>query len=100
MLHIDLTTHANQRLQQRGFRKADVNLILQSASQIGPMVYVLTERDAEQQIKQRKREILDLERLRGATLVIDGSRVITVYHARNEKMHKHSRKRQPQRPDY
>ena len=100
MLHIDFTKHAKERLQQRGFRKADVNLVLQSASQIGSKVYVLTDRDAEREIKKRKREIVDFERLRGSTMVIEGKNLITVYHARDEKLNKHSRKRQSQRLDH
>mgnify|MGYP006875467982 CR=1 FL=1 len=67
MLHVDFTKHAEERLQQRGFRKADVDLVLKAASEIGPKVYVLTDQDAAREIQLRKQEIQNLERLRGAT---------------------------------
>jgi hypothetical protein len=84
MQHVDFTKHAQDRLQQRGFRKADIDLILEAASEIGPKIYVLTNQDAAQEIQQRKREIQTLERLRGATLVIEEGRLITMYHGRDD----------------
>jgi predicted sugar kinase len=84
MLHVDFTKHAQERLQQRGFRNADVNLVLEVASEVGPKVYVLTDQDAAREIQQRKQEIQKLERLRGATLVIEDGRLITMYHGRDD----------------
>ncbi|MCR9157075.1 MAG: DUF4258 domain-containing protein [Rhodobacteraceae bacterium] len=93
MLHVDFTHHARERLQQRGFRRADVDLVLEAASEIQPKVYVLTDQDAAREIKRRKQEIQHLERLRGATLVIDEGRLITMYHARDETIRELSKKR-------
>lgn len=93
MLHVDFTNHAQERLQQRGFRRFDVDLVLEAASEIQPNVYVLTDQDAAREIKRRKKEIQHFERLRGAALVIDEGRLITMYHARDEKIKELSQKR-------
>lgn len=93
MLHVDFTKHAEERLQQRGFRKADVDLVLEAASEIGPKVYVLTDQDAAREIQKRKQEIQKLERLRGTTLVIEEGRLITMYHGRDDILKESPKKR-------
>jgi hypothetical protein len=74
-----LTNHATTRMQQRGLRYADMDLLLRTATQVSPDAYLLTEKDAEREITTRKNEIQRLERLKGRKIVIDGGVVLTQY---------------------
>lgn len=74
-----LTNHATTRMQQRGLRKADMDLLLQTATQVSPDAYLLTQKDAEREISTRKDEIQRLERLKGRKIVVDGNVILTQY---------------------
>ena len=73
--------HAAQRMQQRGVRKRDVELVRRCGTRIDDRSLLLTKRDAEREIALRKREIQALERLRGCKLVLGEEVVVTLYHA-------------------
>ena len=75
------TRHADQRMQQRGIRKRDVELVRRCGTRIDDRSLLLTKQDAEREITQRKREIQALERLRGCKLVLGGDLLVTLYHA-------------------
>jgi len=81
MLDVRLTNHAAVRMGQRGFREADVDLLLKVGTQIGDEAIFLTDRDAAREIERRRREIRQLERLRGSTLVVADGSLITLYHS-------------------
>ena len=81
MIKITMTTHAQVRKQQRGFRDADISKIIQAATQVAPDAYMLTRADAAREIAKKKREIQQLERLCGSKIIIEGNKVITCYHA-------------------
>lgn len=74
-----LTNHATTRMQQRGLRYSDMELLLQTATQVFPDAYLLTNKDAEREIAARKREIQRLEKLKGRKVVVDGGVVLTQY---------------------
>ena len=76
-----LTKHADVRIRQRGLRDDDINLVLLTASSIGPDAYMLTAQDAAREIARRKHEIQTLERLKGCKLVVEGDSIISCYHA-------------------
>lgn len=76
-----LTRHVTQRMQQRGLRAADLRLLLDEASQVAPDTLLLTERDAERAIRTRKREIQDLERLKGTKAVVEEGVIVTCCHS-------------------
>lgn len=82
MNRYDLTKHAGARMRQRGLRGADLDLLLKSATAVAPDAYLLTAADAEREIRQRKREIQQIERLRGCKVVVDGSTIVSVYRSR------------------
>ena len=80
MLDLRLTHHAEARIRRRGFRKADVDLVLRIATRVAD-AFFLTDQDAAREIARRKREIQQLERLRGSKLIVEGDTLVTLYHA-------------------
>lgn len=81
MLDLHLTDHAEVRMRQRGFRKADVDLVLEVATRVADDAFLLTDQDAAREIEKRRREIQQLERLRGSKLIVEGGALVTLYHA-------------------
>ncbi len=81
MHDLRFTNHAETRMRQRGFRKADVSLVLSIATPVAEDAFFLSDKDAAREIERRRREIQQLERLRGTKLVVDGDTVITLYHS-------------------
>jgi hypothetical protein len=81
MTDLTLTRHAAVRMRQRGYRDRDVTVVLSIATPDDNGGWFLSDRDAQREIDRRRREIADLERLRGTRFVLDGATVITVYRA-------------------
>lgn len=79
MHEIRFTHHAETRMRQRGFRNADVNLVLSVATRVAEDAFFLSDKDAAREIERRKREIQQLERLRGTKLIVEGGNLITLY---------------------
>jgi hypothetical protein len=77
-----LTRHAEVRIRQRGLRDADVALLMTAATPVGGDAWLMTNIDAAREIAKRKREIQQIERLRGMKVVVDGNVVVTAYHSR------------------
>ena len=80
MTELHITHHAQARMRQRGFREVDLDLILSVATAIADDAFLLTEQDAARAIRDRKREIQQIERLRGSKVIIEGNTLITLYH--------------------
>lgn len=76
-----LTRHAEARMRQRGYRDRDIAVVLDAATRIDGDAWFLSNRDAQREIDRRRREIVELERLRGTRFVTDGETIITVYRA-------------------
>ena len=76
-----LTQHAETRMRQRGFRNSDVGLVLSVATRVAEDAFFLSDKDAAREIERRRREIQQLERLRGTKLIVEGENVITLYHS-------------------
>ncbi len=81
MFDFHLTDHAKVRMRQRGFRKADVDLVLGVATRVGEDAFFLTDQDTAREIEKRKREIQQLERLKGSKLIVQGDVLVTLYHS-------------------
>lgn len=79
MSELLITRHAEARMRQRGFRDADISMVLTTATQVAGDAYFLSDQDVDREVRQRKREIQQLERLRGTRAVIVGGSLITVY---------------------
>ena len=67
------TRHSNTRLRQRGYRKDDIDLILEIGTEISPERIMLRRRDAEEEIKKLKKEITMIQRSVGMHGVSRGS---------------------------
>ncbi len=96
MLDLHPTNHAEARMRQRGFREADVDLVFSVATRVADDAFFLTDRDAAREIERRRREIQQLERLRGSKLIVEGGVLITLYHADTGRSRSGSRKRRRQ----
>lgn len=82
MTALALTRHAEARIRQRGLRERDLALVLEASTPLAQDAWLLTAADAEREISRRKREIEQLQRLRGCKVVISGNAIVTVYHMR------------------
>ena len=87
-----LTFHAETRMNQRGIRKNDYELLLATADQIASDAYLMTNEIVDEEISRRKKEIQQFERLRGKKLIVEGGTVITSYHATQRDQTKTYRK--------
>ena len=87
------SNHATQRIQQRGIRERDVDLVLNCGTQIDKVSILLSDKDAAREIERRKHEIQALERLRGCKVVIIEGVVVTCYHAHAKHLKKLLRRR-------
>lgn len=87
-----ITQHADRRMNQRGIRKEDIGLILAAADQVASDAYLMTNEIVDEEIARRKKEIHQLERLRGKKLIVERDTVITTYHATRRDQKKTYRK--------
>lgn len=75
-----LSKHARTRVRQRGFRKTDVDIVLYyGTAGIGGR-YMLTNRDADEAIREGSFPLSDIERVRNCALVFEDGIVVTMYH--------------------
>jgi len=96
MLDLHFTVHAESRMRQRGFRKADVDLVIGIATPVATDAFFFTDKDAAREIERRRREIQQLERLRGSKVIIKDGTVITLYHTDQKPSRMGGRKRRRQ----
>ncbi len=72
-----ITRHAGRRMQQRGLREPDVQLV-RACGTAGPYGRtVLLDRDIDREIRECKQRIQSLERLRGCVVVSEDGVVVT-----------------------
>jgi hypothetical protein len=80
------TNHCSIRKSQRGIRVRDISLLIENGSVKrapgGVEKMVLTRKDIQGAISQKKRDIQVLSRLSGLTAVVDNDIILTVYKAR------------------
>lgn len=81
---MELSKHANRRLQQRGMRAADVEAIVAYGTPVRDG-YVLRTRDANEAILELKKMIRALERLKERVVIANGQTVVTTYPASRRK---------------
>ncbi len=95
-MRINRTFHAEKRLQQRGFKKGDVDLITRFGTKLSDReadLFWLRSKDVGKAVRQLKRTIQTLERLSGSAVVLgNGPEVITAYHADKRFQKKLSRR--------
>lgn len=85
MLDFHMTDHAETRKQQRGFRNADIDLLLSLAEPCGHDGYHVSHQIAQSEIGRLKAKIQQIERLAGSIAVICEGSVVTIHHGENSK---------------
>lgn len=79
---LDWSGHATKRMQQRGLRNQDVELVIRCGTPVNRDGILLRNRDIQREIAARKAEIQALERLKGVKVVVsEEGKIITVLHA-------------------
>ena len=91
-----LTSHAGERLRQRGLRERDVDFVLLHGTPTDNAV-VLTKKDVGAAIAEHRRQIAQLERLRGTAVFTRDAAVLTLFRPTPEQMRKLLRRAQPRR---
>jgi hypothetical protein len=81
MFDLISTHHAEQRMNQRSIRPSEIQLLMHAASQVAEDAFILTNNDVDREIQRRKREIQQLENLRGVKLIVEEGILITAYRA-------------------
>lgn len=82
-MELQYTAHGHQRANQRGFSQNDIELICRFATPVNDdhcEVYVLRNKDVENEVSFLRRQIKRLEKLRGCKVVFANSQLITVHH--------------------
>ena len=86
---VRLSKHAEQRINQRGFQHSSAELIRCWGTPVKDPeteVYFLRNNDVDTQVRQLKREIHEIERLRGCKAVFADDTLVTIVRAgRNHK---------------
>ena len=83
MMSVRYTKHGGQRANQRGFRRSDVELIRRCGTPVEDRqaeVYLLRNKDVEQEISALKQQIQRLEHMRGCKVVFADNQLVTVHH--------------------
>ncbi len=80
-MKLKLSAHASIRVRQRGIREADIPVIMDAGTSLDDNSVLLLSQDVDREIRNHKRAIAALERLRGCRVVLRGETVVTVYHA-------------------
>ena len=93
MPEVRFTHHAEARMRQRGFRNADIGLVLSVATRVADDAFFLSDKDAAREIERRRREIQQLERLRGTKVIVEGESLVTIYHHNGKAASAEGRKR-------
>ena len=79
-MNLSYSNHAVARIQQRGMRGKDIEMVIKTGTAFGDDSIVLLNRDVDREIKRRKQEIVMLERLRSVRVVLgEDETVVTAY---------------------
>ncbi|OUS19683.1 hypothetical protein A9Q95_15670 [Rhodobacterales bacterium 59_46_T64] len=92
MLDVHMTDHAEVRKQQRGFRNADIDLLLSLGEPCGCDGYRVSHQTAQNEIARLKAQIQHIERLAGSIAVVCEGSGVTVHHGENPKSNRRRRK--------
>ena len=81
---MNLSSHAQQRLRQRGLTRSDIDLILMHGTETRDGYY-LRLRDVEDAENEHRKLVNQLNRLAGKYVVVEADTVITAYHPGKKK---------------
>ena len=95
MFEYAISKHAMARMDQRGVRDEDLELVLSCGTEIAPDAWLIRQADADREIAELKRRIQRIERLKNKKLkvVAEGNTVITCYPSGRSDQQKISRRR-------
>lgn len=79
-----MSTHAIQRIRQRGLCEDDIGLICEAGEEFGDG-YLMSARAVSERIGRLKAEIQRLERLRGVVLIEQEDTFVTAYRANRKR---------------
>ena len=85
-----LTRHAETRIRQRGFRESDLDVLVRFGEEFSDGTLMITDRAHQAAVAEKKKEIAQLDRLRGMKAPIKNGNILTVY---KTPKHKISRRR-------
>tara|TARA_B100002051_G_scaffold218962_1_gene212271 strand:- start:223 stop:501 length:279 start_codon:yes stop_codon:yes gene_type:complete len=88
-----LSLHVQQRVQQRGMTRSDLDLILIHGTETRDG-YLLRNQDAKRAEAELRRQIGHIHRLAGKFIVVKGETLVTAYHPTKRKEKNILRKRQ------
>ena len=80
MTALPMTRHGQARMQQRGIRMSDLEVLLAHGTDIGRDRVMLRKRDAAKLIRGLKKQISKIERLTDKVLVVPEGELVTTYH--------------------
>ena len=79
-MNLSYSNHAVARIQQRGMRDKDIEMVIKAGTALDDDSIVLLNSDVEREVNKRKKEIAVLERLRSVRVVLGvDDTVITAY---------------------
>ncbi|GAB2185293.1 hypothetical protein [Roseibium sp. LAB1] len=97
MTELNFTHHALARARQRGFRENDAEIVYRLGTPVAKDAVQLTNKDVADAIEKMKREMRQLERLRGSKVIVEGDTLITLYHE-TQRHRRRDRKRFRRQP--
>jgi len=84
---VHLSEHAEARMQIRGLRETDVEVILAHGTPRGDAV-LLTGRDVAERVGELRKQIAQLQRLKGMAVFLADQEIVSVYRPRKWKLRK------------
>ena len=81
---MNISNHAQQRLQQRGMTGSDIDLILTHGTETRDG-YLLRNQDAKRAEADLRKQIERIHRLAGKFIVVEGETLVTAYHPGRKK---------------
>jgi Cys-tRNA synthase (O-phospho-L-seryl-tRNA:Cys-tRNA synthase) len=70
--------HAQTRIRQRGFRDSDIDFVRKHGTDVDAGS-LLTDKDAQRGIEAAKKQIRDLNRLKGTAVIVGGDTAVSIY---------------------
>lgn len=83
-MQIEITRHAETRMQQRGYRPTDIDTVLASGIETRNG-FLLTRQQVTEEIAALKRQITLLQRLMNTFVVTDGGKIVTIYRCKSRR---------------
>jgi hypothetical protein len=81
---MNISDHAQKRLQQRGMSGSDIELILSHGTETNDG-YLLRDQDARRAEAELRKQIEHIHRLAGKYIVVKGETLVTAYHPGRKK---------------